>query len=175
MGFGIAIMGLNGAGKTTLANCLEKISRFKCLDAEAYYFADSEAGYAYSKSAGEVNAMLLRDIEKHPFFVLSSVRLNFDDEIKKRIELAVCLTAPKDIRMARIRKRAIDKFSSRVLLGGDMYEREEAFFKMAEIRNEEMVSEAMNALFCPKLVLCGMDAPEENAKRILFEAEKYLK
>ncbi len=169
MGFGIAIMGLNGAGKTTLGKCLETMSGFKSLDVETYYFPNPEDGYAVSRSGEEVEKLILEDMKKHPFFAFSCVRLNFSDEIKKKIDLAVCLTVAKDERMARIRKRAIEKFSDRVLMGGDMHAREEAFFKMAEKRSEEIVINAMNALSCPKMFLSGLDAPEENAKKILSQ------
>ena len=40
----------------------------------------------------------------------------------------VYLDVPLDMRMKRIRQRAIDKFGDRVLPGGDMYEQEESFF-----------------------------------------------
>ncbi len=169
MGFGIAIMGLNGAGKTTLGKCLETMSEFKSLDAEAYYFPNPGEGYASSRSGEEVQKLLLEDMERFPFFAISSVRLGFGNEIRDKIDLAVCLTAPKDERMTRIRRRAREKFSSRVLPGGDMFEREEAFFRMAEKRDETLVLEAMEALSCPKLFLTGTDAPEENALRILNE------
>jgi len=169
MGLGIAIMWLSGAGKTALGKCLESMSDFKSLDVETYYFPDPENGYAVSRRGDEVEKLLLEDMKKHPFFVLSCVRLNFSDEIKKNIDLAVCLTAPKDRRMERIRRRAIEKFSDRVLSGGDMHAREEAFFKMAEKRNDEIVQNAMDALSCPKLFLSGLDAPEENARKILSQ------
>ncbi len=172
MGFGIAIMGLNGAGKTTLGKCLESISDFKSLDVEDYYFPDPRNGYAVSRSGAEVERLILEDIKKHPFFALSCVRLNFSDEIKKNIDLAVCLTAPKDKRMERIRRRAVEKFAERVLPGGDMHAREEAFFKMAEERNDEIVLSAIDALSCPKLFLSGLDATEENIQKILSHIEK---
>lgn len=171
MGFGIAIMGLNGAGKTTLGKCLENLSHFKSLDVENYYFPDPENGYAVSRSGEEVEKMLLEDMKKHPFFALSCVRLNFSDEIKRNIDLAVCLTAPKEMRMERIRRRAIERFSDRVLPGGDMHAREEAFFRMAEERNDEIVLKAMDELSCRKLFLSGLNAPEENAARILEEIQ----
>lgn len=169
MGLGIAIMGLNGAGKTTLGKCLEGMSDFKSLDVETYYFPNSEDGYAVSRSGEEVERLLLEDMKQHPFFALSCVQLNFSDEIRKNIDLAVCLTAPKNTRMERIRRRALEKYSDRVLGGGDMHAREEAFFKMAEKRTDEIVFAAMNALSCPKMFLSGLDAPEENARKILSQ------
>lgn len=175
MGFGIAIMGLNGAGKTTLAKCLESLSDFKSLDVETYYFPNPNDGYACSRSGEAVEKLLLEDMKKYPFFAVSSVRLSFSDEIKEKIDLAVCLTAPKDERMTRIRQRALYRFSDRVLPGGDMFEREEAFFKAAEKRDMSIVMKAMDALSCPKLFLSGMDAPEENAHRILDEAARIRK
>jgi len=42
-------------------------------------------------------------------------------------------------------------------------------------RDESIVIAAMDALSCPKMVLSGTDAPEENAKKILWEAQKYMR
>lgn len=175
MGFGIAIMGLNGAGKTTLGQYLERISAFKSLDAEMYYFENPTDGYAFSRSGEEAGRLLLADMERYPFFAVSSVQLNFENAVREKIDLAVCLSAPKDERMTRIRNRAAERLSMRVLPGGDMYAREEAFFKKAEMRKEESVLNAVNSLSCPKLFLSGMDAPEENAKKILLEIQKYMR
>ena len=55
-------------------------------------------------------------------------------EINDNYDLVVYLDVPLDMRMKRIRQRAIDKFGDRVLPGGDMYEQEESFFAYAEKR-----------------------------------------
>ena len=40
---------------------------------------------------------------------------------------------PLDIRMERVQQRAFDKFGSRVLEGGDMYEQEQKLFEFVQM------------------------------------------
>ena len=47
------------------------------------------------------------------------------------------LEVPRDVRLQRVKKRSFQKFGSRMLLGGgDLYEREEKFFRFVECRDE---------------------------------------
>jgi len=65
------------------------------------------------------------------------------------------LDVPLDIRMKRIRQRAIDKFGDRVLPGGDMYEQEEKFFSYAEKRTPEKIEGWLATLSCKVIRLDG--------------------
>lgn len=60
-------------------------------------------------------------------------------EINDNYDSEVYLDVPLEMRMKRIRQRAIDKFGDRVLPGGDMYEQEEKFFAYAETRTLEKI------------------------------------
>ena len=110
---GICVCGLNGSGKTTLAGALAKELNFKHMDIEQYYFISTDNPYSSSRTREEVERLLLEDIKKNPCFVFSAVNGNMTPEINENYTLVVYLDVPLDVRMKRIRQRAIDKFGDR--------------------------------------------------------------
>ena len=129
--FGIVICGLNGCGKSTLTRILARQLGYLRMDVEDYYFRDAAIPYTSSRAKEEVRALMLADIRRCPRFVLASVRPDWGKEINDAYALAVVLSASKETRMRRIEDREIDKFGSRVLPGGDMYEGQQRFHAMA--------------------------------------------
>ncbi len=117
---GIIIFGANGSGKTTLGRELARILEFKHIDHEDYAFYESDIPYTNPRTEDECIELMLADIEKYGSFVLSAVTGDFGDIISQCYELAIYLNAPHDLRMERIKQREIDRFSDRVLEGGDM-------------------------------------------------------
>ena len=87
-------------------------------------------------------------------------------EITENYALVVYLDVPLDMRMKRIRQRAIDKFGDRVLLGGDMYEQEESFFAYAEKRTPEKIEKWLKTLSCRVIRLDGTKPIQENIELI---------
>ena len=107
MKYGICVCGLNGSGKTTLADVLAEELNFKHMDIEQYYFTSTDNPYASSRTREEVERLLLADIEQNPCFVFSAVNGDMIPEINKNYSLVVYLDVPLDMRMKRIRQRAI--------------------------------------------------------------------
>ena len=110
--------------------------------------------------------MLLEDIKKNPCFVFSAVYGNMTPEINENYTLVVYLDVPLDVRMKRIRQRAIDKFGDRVLPGGDMYEQEEKFFAFAEKRTPEKIEDWLKALSQKVIRLDGTKPIQESVELI---------
>ena len=163
---GICICGLNGSGKTTLASALAKELKLKHMDIEQYYFTSTDNPYASSRTRAEVEQLLLEDIKQNPRFAFSAVNGNMIPEINANYDLVVYLNVPLDMRMKRIRQRAIDKFGDRVLPGGDMYEQEEKFFAYAEKRTPEKIDNWLETLSCRVIRLDGTKPIQENVEFI---------
>lgn len=163
---GICVCGLNGSGKTTLAGALAKELSFEHMDVEQYYFSSMDNPYSSSRTREEVERLLLEDIKQNPSFVFSAVNGDMTPEINKNYALVVFLDVPLDIRMKRIRQRAIDKFGDRVLPGGDMYEQEEQFFSYAEKRTPEKIEDWLETLSCKVIRLDGTKTIQENVEFI---------
>ncbi len=168
---GICICGLNGSGKTTLAASLARALNYKHMDIEDYYFLPSDIPYSRPRTKEEVIPLVLKDMTENPCFVFSYVKGDMTPEINAKFDLVIYLDVPKDIRIKRIRQRAFDKFGNRVLLGGDMYEQEEEFFKMVSKRDSTVIEAWLDTLSCKVLILEGTKPIENNIQIILEETK----
>ena len=166
MKYGICVCGLNGSGKTTLASALAEELAFKYMDVEDYYFTSADNPYATARTREEVEELLWADIRQNPCFVFSTVNGNMNNDINEYYDLVIYLEVPLDIRMKRIRQRAVDKFGDKVLPGGAMYEQEEKFFAYAEKRKPDAIEDWLKTVQCRVLRLDGTQAVRENVRRI---------
>ncbi len=80
---------------------------------------------------------------------------------------AVIIDVPKDIRIERVKNRSFQKFGSRMLLGGDLYEQEQHFFDLVKSRAEDTVEKWVQSLNCPIIRIDGTKPIEENINLII--------
>ena len=164
---GICICGLNGSGKTTLGRMLAEALQLPHMDVENYYFSKNEAvPYSEPRTRDEVCRLLAEDTARFPKFVFSAVNGDFGEEINARYRCVIYLSAPQEIRMARIRERSRAQFGSRIAPGGDMYEQELAFWNFAAQRTPEKVEAWLATLSCPVLKLDGRESLQRNVETI---------
>ena len=163
---GIVIFGANGCGKTTLGRELARILKIKHLDVEDYYFEESEIPYSKPRTKDTVIKLMLVNIEKCDSFVLSAVTGDYGDKISSMYKLGVFLSVPIDIRLERVKRRTLEQYRERVLVGGDMYEQEHGFLEFVRTRNLSIIDEWVKALTCPILHLDGTKAISENIQLI---------
>jgi len=159
----ILLCGLNGAGKSTLGKALAQKIGYTWLDIEDYYFPKKDPAnpYAHPRTQDEVAVLLLRDLQENPNVILSTVRANYSAEILTLLEFAFYISVPKEIRMERIRNRSFQKFGSRVLPGGDLYQQEQSFFQMALRREDTHVTNWLSTLSIPVYTLDGRRSLED--------------
>ena len=164
MNAGIIVCGLNGSGKSTLGRALAKAIEFHFSDCEDLYFPKTDPQYIYAspRSRTEAEKRLMTEVREHQNFVLAAVKGDFGKDILPFYRCAVLISVPKEIRMKRVRNRSFQKFGERMLPGGDLYEQEEAFFKMAELRTEREVEEWVQSLDCRIIRVDGTKPVEEN-------------
>lgn len=164
---GIVIYGANGSGKTTLGLELAQALNFKHMDVEAYYFEKADIFYANPRSKDEVIRLMLDDIEKHGSFVFSGVTGDYGEKIVSMYKLAFFLSAPIELRMERIKNRAIDKHGKRALPGGDMYEDRAKFIEFARTRDLSVIDKWANTLTCPIIHLDATKPVNINLNEII--------
>lgn len=184
---GIAIIGPNGSGKSTLNHLLCKALGYYEMDSEDYYFPGQKAGRLwlqehggaqpgeelpapYAVSCTGADAAMLRDMEIHPRFVLSCVHLHGNEQMIRRIEVAFCLDAPLETRLARIRHREEKRFGVRALPGGDLYPQQEAF--RDKVKRSALKPADTSCLRCPVIRLDGTQSPEDNLRLMLLELQQ---
>lgn len=163
---GIAIIGLNGAGKSTLAHVLAKKLHYFEIDVEDYYFPEQRSSrinalegrtsadvsfipYLSPRAKSEVEFAIRKDINCNPQFVLSGVSLNWIESILSQIDIVFYLHVPLSERLRRIRSREAQRFGSRILPGGDMYEQHNEFLNKIENRSEQEITRSLEKLSCP--------------------------
>jgi len=106
--------------------------------------------------------------------VLSGVTGDYGDEILSKYKLAVLLSAPVDLRMERIRKRAVDKHGKRALPNGDMFEDRENFVKFARTRDLSAIDKWADTLLCP-IIKIDSTKPISEYLQIVINAYNALK
>ena len=128
MGTGIQICGLNGCGKSTLGRALSERIGFYYIDNENLFFSNTDEPYMNPKSRQDVEQLLLAEVRKHPNFVFAAVKGDYGNEVISMYDYVVLIEVPKRTRLYRVRNRSFQKFGNRMLIGGDLYNQEEAFF-----------------------------------------------
>lgn len=123
--------------------------------------------YTKMRPREECIKQLLSDIYKYNCFVLSSVDGDFGKEITEMYKLAVFLSAPAEIRMARIRQRAYEQYGERVMSGGDMYKQQQRFMDFVRERSLSHINTWLKTLKCPVIQLDGTKAISENVPIVL--------
>ncbi len=166
MPHGIVLLGANGSGKSTLGRELARVLNFSHFDVEDYWFYPSAVPYTAIRPQKERNERLLSDMEKHGSFVLSGDVSGWGDEFLRMFDLAVFLTAPKEIRMSRIENREYERWGDRVREGGDMYESEQKFKEFAAARDVAEIERRASAYPCPRIHMDGTEDYHIAAKTI---------
>ena len=141
MGTGIQICGLNGSGKSTLGRALAEKIGFYFIDDENLYFSRSNPNEPYTnpKPHHDVEQLLMNEVKNHPDFVFAAVKGDYEKDIISMYDYVIMIEVPKSVRSKRVRNRSFKKFGNRMLIGGDLYNQEEAFFQMVESRQGSYV------------------------------------
>ncbi len=163
---GIIVFGANGSGKTTLGRELARILQFKHMDIEDYHFQESEIPYAVERTREECLSLMLADIQKYGAFVISAVTGDFGDEILQMYELALWISAPKELRLKRVEHRAHAQHGERIRPRGDMYEQQMQFMSFVAARSLSKIEQWAQTLLCPVIHVDGRKDWRANAADI---------
>lgn len=168
MGTGILVCGLNGAGKSTLGKALAEKLHFYFIDNEDLYFPMTDPDYIYAspRTREEVERLLLGEIKAHENFVFTSVKGDYGEAVRPFFRYIVLLAVPREIRLQRVQNRSFQKFGSRMLPGGDLYEQEKHFLAFVKARAENSVEEWARSMNCPVIRVDGLKPVEENVSFI---------
>ena len=161
---GILICGLNGAGKSTLGKGLAERLGWQFIDNEELYFPKTDEQYTYASPRGkeEVIRLLEEKIEKDRRFVFAAVKGDYGDKLLSLLDCIVVVSAPRERRLARVRERSFQKFGDRILAGGDLGEKENAWFALVESRPEDFVEKWLESVDRPVIHVDGTRPIEEN-------------
>ncbi len=172
---GILICGLNGSGKSTVGKALARRIGYRLIDVEDLYFPKDDTNYKYGKPRGkeEVISILNAMIEENSQFVFAAVKGDYGEKLIEAIDLAIVIDVPKEIRLKRVYDRSYEKYKDRILPGGDLYEKENAFFSAVESRPDNFVTEWLEKTAnCPVINIDGTLPVEKNVNYLVEALEK---
>ncbi len=177
---GIMILGSSGAGKTTLGRFTAQKLGVPFLDVDDYIWRkDTEMPFQVMYSREEKISRLMAAARKAEEFVMAGSMDSFHEYFDPFFRLAVYLTADQKLRVERVYCREREVFGNRVLPGGDMYEKHQAFLRdVAGYDNgsgsctHELHEVWLHGLSCPVLRLDGGRPCEENAEAIICAYRK---
>ena len=166
---GILICGMNGTGKSTLGQMLAQRLNYEFIDNEDLFFAQEDAAYPFAnpRSREETIRILEERIARNNRFVFAAVKGNYGDKLIAALDFAVLLETPKAVRMQRVRQRSHQKFGDRILAGGDLFERETAWFSLVNSRPEDYAVKGLEKISCPVLRVDGTLPIEKNVEMLL--------
>jgi len=175
---GIMILGPAGSGKTTLGRMVAQELGFLFVDIDDYIWRnDTDIPYSVMYPRAERISRLMAAISETDHFVMAGSMDSFHEHFDPYFVLAVHLSAPTEVRVARVHHREYEEFGSRVLPGGDMYESHQRF--LDDVASYDIgggsTSLAMHkkwteSLQCPVL---SLDGSEELDKNLRIIVERY--
>ena len=166
---GILICGLNGSGKSTLGKVLSERIGYTLIDNEDLFFPREDRTYIFSspRSREEAIRILEEKIAGNRDFVFAAVKGDYGDRLLASLDHIVLMEVPREIRRERVRERSLKRFAARILPGGDLYEKEEAWFALTDSRPEDYTLRWLESVDCPVIRLDGTLPPEENTEYLL--------
>jgi len=176
----VHILGASGSGTTTLASSLAERWSSMHLDTDDYYWEPTDPPYQSPRPSEQRQALLVRDARAHASWVLSGSLCGWGDVLISRFELVVFLWVPTEVRIARLRKRELEKFGADALApGGRMHENHREFLEWAasydegDMRMRSMARHQgwLSRLPCP-VVRCEGELPLADQIQRVLDAEK---
>ena len=105
----IHVFGASGSGTTTLAGALASALGCPHFDSDKYFWLPTDPPFQESRQVDVRRELLLRDLTSHNAWVLSGSVCGWGDPLLPLFDLAVYLSIPQDVRMARLEAREIER------------------------------------------------------------------
>lgn len=175
MARGIIVFGSPGSGTTTIGREVAKQLGFQHFDLDNYlWWWDTEIPFTVTRPREERIKLLMDDISKFPYFVMSGSMDSYNAPFVPLFDLAVFNSAPVDTRIERVNARELARFGERILPGGDMFENHKNFLDCVRSYDTDgltisrRVHEQWAAtLPCPVMRIDGTADIVENVERIV--------
>ena len=169
------MFGASGSGTTTLGSLVARRIDARHIDADAYYWIDTDPPFTTRRAPAERITMMRRDIEDASAWVLTGSICGWGDALIDRFGLAVFLELDRDTRLQRLSVRERRRFGARIAPGGDMHAQHEAFMAWAAgyddgrapQRSLDLHESWLTGLACPVLRLDARADPERLVEEVL--------
>jgi adenylate kinase family enzyme len=128
----IHILGASGSGTSTLGAAIAARYGHAHIDVDNYFWTPSDPPFQQPRDADERRRMLAEALDAHPRWVLAGSLCGWGDVFIPRFQLVVFILVPPDLRMARLKRRELERYGADAIApGGRMHETYEDFIRWA--------------------------------------------
>jgi adenylate kinase family enzyme len=165
----IHILGASGSGTTTLGRALAERLHYAHFDTDDYFWLPTDPPFREPRPLAERQQLLMTDLTAYNSWVISGSLCGWGDSAIPLFDLVVFLWIPQDVRMARLHRREMERYGTRIMPDGDMYEQSQAFLNWAasydegnlSIRSRRRHEQWLSTLPCPIICREGVYTIEE--------------
>jgi adenylate kinase family enzyme len=133
----IHIFGASGSGTTTLGGALASALGCPHFDSDNYYWLPTDPPFQESRDRESRCGLLLKDLTGHDAWVLSGSLCRWGDVAIPLFDLAVYLSIPQDVRMARLEAREIERYGEEIARPDGVWSDSSREFLDAAMRYED--------------------------------------
>jgi adenylate kinase family enzyme len=170
----IHIFGASGSGTTTIAEGVCKQVNYKHFDSDNYFWLPTAEPFTAERDSEECIHLIQNDLHANNQWILSGSITGWGDILLPLFDLVVFVYVPQDIRIGRLKKRELDRYGNRILVGGDRYEASLEFIEWAAAydsgtRNGRSLPKHeawLKAVTCPVIRIQNNDLDESIQKVI---------
>lgn len=171
----IHIFGASGAGVSTLGREIARRWGHEFLDTDDFYWEKTDPPFVRPVERNARIEHTMQALSVRSRWVLAGSLCSWGDSFMPLFELAIFVVTDTTIRLQRLRSRERERFGSRVLSGGDMFESHEAFIAWAagydngpvHLRSRTMHEQWIPRLGCPVVRVDGAAPSVEICDRLL--------
>lgn len=126
----VHLTGASGSGTTTLGARLADDLGVVHVDTDDAYWAETEVPFTVKRPV-EARLAVLSERLGEGGWVLSGSLMGWGEPVVEEADLMVFLTAPTEVRLARLKAREAERFGGRIAEGGDMEQVHRGFIDWA--------------------------------------------
>jgi len=110
----VHIFGAAGSGTTTLGKALADSMRCRQYDTDTYFWVPTDPPFQIARERIERQALLRNDLERSNSWVISGSLCGWGDFTIPMFDLVVFLWLPSAVRMERLKKREVERYSPEI-------------------------------------------------------------
>jgi len=165
----IHIFGSSGSGTTTLARAICERFGFKMIDIDDVFWEETDPPFTVKRKEAERIEIIETILHQHEKVVMSGAFVGWGDVFISRLDLAVYLHLPLDVRIERVMHREAKRFGDRVMPGGDLYQQHLEFLEWIQeydhgdiqTRSKKQHQAWMKKLACPVIKIEAVKSIDE--------------
>lgn len=171
----IHVVGASSSGTTTLGAALAQRLAVPHLDTDSFFWEATDPPFTTKRPEAQRVAMMEAAMAGQPGWTLSGSMMGWGEVFIPRLDLAVFLHVPPDVRLARLKAREQARYGSAIEPGGAMHAAHLEFLEWARGydtpgfpgRSLERHRAWLAALPCPVIEIAGTPDVEESVARVM--------